>query len=170
MTYCAADECGWGSLARQCPVGRQEYRVAQLTAAGLTVKHIALTLGIAAGSIKVYRSRLYDKLGVPNDVALGIAFSRGELCVVASQAEHMEAETFIRHRIDAAIVVKSEIDSGMRRAAEIRFKSKIRAPRKHDYTFRPSDKDRVARLLGANADTEYYSGVRVRTESPLASI
>lgn len=51
---------------------QREQEIVDLIAQGLCNKRIARALGLAVGTIKVYLSRIYCKVGVPNRTSLAI--------------------------------------------------------------------------------------------------
>jgi len=63
-------------LSRHCRLSKREGELVNLVALGLSNKEIAYTLGIAVGTVKVYLSRLFDKLGVSDRYELALVVLR----------------------------------------------------------------------------------------------
>ena len=81
MFNSSADECNWQSMYPTAHVTRREYQIAACCAEGLTCVDTAKRLGITKGSVKVYRKRLYDKLGIANSATLTVMFARGQFVI-----------------------------------------------------------------------------------------
>jgi two-component system nitrate/nitrite response regulator NarP len=63
-------------LSRHCRLSKREGELVNLVALGLSNKEIAYTLGIAVGTVKVYLSRIFDKLGVSDRYELALLVLR----------------------------------------------------------------------------------------------
>jgi DNA-binding NarL/FixJ family response regulator len=60
------------ALTRQCKLTRREAQLLNLIAFGRSNKDIALSLGISVATVRVYLSRLFDKVGVADRYELAL--------------------------------------------------------------------------------------------------
>lgn len=83
--------------SRSCHLTRREGQLVNLVTQGLSNKEIARTLGISIGTVKVYFSRLFDKLGVSDRYELAVLGLRqaGTVCLtVPAVMSATGAQTF----------------------------------------------------------------------------
>ena len=64
------------ALTRQCKLTRREAQLVNLIAFGRSNKDIALSLGISVATVRVYLSRLFDKVGVADRYELALVALR----------------------------------------------------------------------------------------------
>jgi DNA-binding NarL/FixJ family response regulator len=76
-------------VSRQCKVSKREGELMNLIACGLSNKEMAYRLGITVGTVKVYLSRLFDKLGVSDRYELALLALRQ---AGSSDASHRPAD------------------------------------------------------------------------------
>jgi DNA-binding CsgD family transcriptional regulator len=58
-----------GQPRRAAPLSAQQTRVLSLVARGLTAKEVARQLGISPKTVEQHKSRIFERLGVPNQAA-----------------------------------------------------------------------------------------------------
>jgi DNA-binding CsgD family transcriptional regulator len=59
----------WAETRRPAELSSQQTRVLSLVAHGLTAKQVARQLGISQKTVEVHKSRIFERLGVPNQAA-----------------------------------------------------------------------------------------------------
>jgi hypothetical protein len=148
----------------------RNYQIAEMIGRGLSNRGIAEVLGLAEGTIKVYATRIYPRLGIgPHKsprCALALLFAAGEI-VKGKRPVGIPAQTMTKRT--------EEVLAGGRlkptRFSGRSFKKVRRKEPARDFSFRESDKRRVQQLLGDHADPNYYNaGLASRMRSPLASL
>ena len=86
-------------ITPRLPLSPRELDVLGLLARGLTDKEAALSLDISHGTVRVYRDRVENKLGVKGSVLCAIvAWRRGDLDLdaIADEVERRAAENTVR--------------------------------------------------------------------------